>query len=57
MPFIVIGEKDYKPSQRSNKSHNLKHAGNAPTSPPGIGPGSGRTKSNPSRSKPGDGKK
>lgn len=57
MPFIVIGEKDYSPSEAKNKTHSMKHSGGAPTAPPGGIKTPMKKSSNPSRSKPGDGKK
>ena len=54
MPKIVIGEKDYKPEQKSTKSHNLKHAGGAPTSPAQNLAWPMKKVPSPNRSKPGD---
>ena len=55
MPFIVTGERAYKSTQKVGKHRGPKPS--APTSPPGTGPGPKKGRSNPIRSKPGDGKK
>ncbi len=55
MPFIVIGEKDYHPDQKSTKGHSAVNA-NAPTHPPGGIKTPMKKSPSPNRSKPGDGK-
>lgn len=54
MPFIVTGEKAYKPTKKISKSPSPKQS--APTKP-GAYPGPKKGRSNPIRSKPGDRKK